>query len=68
MTGIVKRLFADRGLGFIHAEGVDLFFHATSVPTGFERLADKQVVTFQERVSDKGPVAVDVEPLAVEPA
>ncbi|HSE83377.1 MAG TPA: cold shock domain-containing protein [Thermodesulfobacteriota bacterium] len=67
MNGSIKRLFKDKGYGFIKAEdGRDIFFHRTGVDgTQFESLTEGQDVEFElERnpkgSRDKGPRAIRV--------
>ncbi len=50
LTGTIKTLVSDRGFGFIQqADGVDLFFHRSSVMgTGFDQLNQGQSVTYDK--------------------
>lgn len=68
--GIIKKIAADRGFGFISATGGDIFFHHTVVADGkFDELKEGQSVTFEVetgpdgRGRDKGPRAVSVTPV-----
>ena len=48
MQGTVKFYDADRGFGFIKADGrEDLFVHASNLQAGVESLADGQAVEFE---------------------
>jgi len=69
--GVIKKIVSDRGFGFIsQANGVDVFFHHSSVvDEGFDNLQEGQSVEYeidQEEASGrrgkKGPRAVDVKP------
>lgn len=63
-TGIIARLVADRGFGFITREGEekDLFFHAKEVvDEGYDSLKEGDKVTFEVVDGPKGPNAVKVE-------
>lgn len=65
-TGIICRVFADRGFGFIHPDGggKDLFFHATQLVSGLpfdEQLLELRV-KFDTIDNEKGLRAVDVRP------
>jgi CspA family cold shock protein len=57
MKGTIKKLFKDRGFGFIKAEdGREIFFHRTSVGgTEFESLTENQAVEFDVEKDPKGP-------------
>jgi len=62
-TGIVKKVMADRGFGFITADdGKDYFFHRSGLePTlDFNLLKGGERVTFEIEASPKGPCAVHV--------
>jgi cold shock protein len=62
--GIVKKLVADRGFGFISGDRGELFFHHSSVEgTTFEDLQEGQNVEYQIDNSGnkgKGPRATNV--------
>lgn len=62
MNGVIKKL-ADKGYGFISAEGMekDLFFHLNSlVDVSFDDLKEGDAVTFETEKSEKGLNAVNV--------
>ena len=63
-TGIIKRLVADRGFGFIAVEGndKDLFFHSNELEEGlkFEDLKEGDKVQFEVTASEKGDNATKV--------
>jgi CspA family cold shock protein len=62
-TGIVKKLVADRGYGFITGDdGKDYFFHRSGLelPLDFDLLEDGERVTFEIETSPKGPRAIHV--------
>lgn len=67
MRGVVKKLVAEKGFGFLTVEGrsEDLFFHASAVKGGrseFESLREGDSVLFSGIAdSGKGDAAVDVE-------
>jgi CspA family cold shock protein len=67
--GVIKKLVADRGFGFISAEdGTDIFFHNSAVADdGFEQLQQNQNVEYEVDEGDghsgKGPRASMVQPL-----
>ncbi len=66
-TGIVKKLVAERGFGFITSDdGKDYFFHRSAVaPTlDFERLVGGERVQFEVEQDPKGARARNVEPAA----
>jgi len=58
-TGKVKRLVTEKGFGFIvGSDGKDYFFHRSGVQdNGFDKLLEKDEVTFDVTVGDKGPRA-----------
>lgn len=66
--GVIKKLVADRGFGFIGGEGIDVFFHHSSVEDGrFDDLQIGQAVEFEVEDGDsggrgKGPRASMVRP------
>jgi len=65
--GRVVRLFPDRGLGFIRtADGREIYFQASSVLGGFDRLELDSEVRFAEELGDEGPQASTVEPVGKE--
>ncbi len=62
-TGIIKKVVADRGFGFITAEdGKEYFFHRGAIvaPLTFEQLSGGERVSFAVEESPKGPRAVQV--------
>ncbi|MBN1590653.1 MAG: cold shock domain-containing protein [Pirellulales bacterium] len=70
--GVIKKLVSDRGFGFIsQSDGVDVFFHHTSVvDEGFDNLQEGQAVEYtiddedpSGRRGKKGPRAVGVKPV-----
>jgi cold shock protein len=67
--GIIKKLVADRGFGFISGAGGDIFFHHSVVADDkFDELKEGQSITYEivtgpdERGRDKGPRAGSVTP------
>lgn len=61
--GTIKKVIADKGFGFIEANGSDLFFHHSAVEgTTIEALTIGQAVTFEEGRGPKGPRAENVRP------
>ncbi|MBI4229006.1 MAG: cold shock domain-containing protein [Deltaproteobacteria bacterium] len=67
MKGTIKRLFKNRGFGFIKAEdGREIFFHMTGVDgVEFDSLTEGQAVEFdieknQKGSRNKGPRAINV--------
>lgn len=67
MQGVIKKLVADRGFGFIAAERGDVFFHHSAVVNGqFEDLKEGQRVEYEldeARRTERGPRASSVKPL-----
>ena len=68
--GTIKKIIADRGFGFISADGLDIFFHHLSViEVPFDDLQEGQTVSYRledestARDRDKGPRAVSVKPV-----
>ena len=62
-TGKVKFFKADKGWGFINADGVDgdIFVHYSSIlAEGFRTLEEGQIVEFDLVESDRGPQANNV--------
>jgi len=62
-TGKVKFFKADKGWGFINAEGVDgdIFVHYSSINAeGFRTLEEGQTVEFELVTGDRGPQATNV--------
>jgi cold shock protein len=65
-TGTVKWFNDDKGFGFITPdEGTkDLFVHHTGITgEGFRSLAEGMKVSYDAESGDKGPKAVNVQPL-----
>lgn len=66
-TGIVKKIVADRGFGFITAEDAkDYFFHRGALDSSldFDRLTGGEKVEFEIEQSPKGPRAASVHAVA----
>ena len=65
-TGTVKWFNDDKGFGFITPEegGKDLFVHHTGISgEGFKSLQEGAKVEFDAESGDKGPKAVNVQPV-----
>ena len=65
-TGTVKWFNDDKGFGFISPDesGKDLFVHHTGIlGSGFKTLAEGARVSYDAEAGDKGPKAVNVQPL-----
>ena len=65
-TGTVKWFSDDKGFGFVTPDegGKDLFVHHTGIAgDGFRSLQEGAKVSYDEQQSDKGPKAVNVQPL-----
>ena len=65
-TGTVKWFSDEKGFGFIAPEdgGKDLFVHHTGINgQGFRTLAEGAKVSYEAEAGDKGPKAVNVQPL-----
>ena len=63
MTGVVARVFPEKGFGFIKEDGSnqEFFFHRSAVRGSiFENLTRGTKVEFDEEDSSKGPRAVDI--------
>ncbi len=61
-AGTIKAVRVDRGYGFIHSGGRDIFFHVTGVADGLafdEQLVERRV-EFNIVGSEKGDRAVNV--------
>jgi CspA family cold shock protein len=65
MDGVVKRLQAEKGFGFVRADGEedDRFFHRSGMAPGhrFEDLQEGSRVHFSHQDSPKGPRANQVQ-------
>jgi cold shock protein len=64
--GTVKWFSDDKGYGFITPDegGKDLFVHHTGIAgNGFRSLQEGAKVSYDEQSSDKGPKAVNVQPV-----
>ena len=65
-TGTVKWFSDDKGFGFITPDEGDreLFVHHTGIAgEGFRSLSEGQKVSYESEAGDKGPKAVNVQPL-----
>jgi CspA family cold shock protein len=65
-TGTVKWFNDDKGFGFITPDegGKDLFVHHTAINSnGFRTLAEGAKVSYDSEAGEKGPKAVNVQPL-----
>ena len=64
MTGTIKKLMRDKGLGFIVPDdgSDDVFFHRSRLgpKMQFDDLREGDQVQFQVRPGEKGPQAFDV--------
>jgi CspA family cold shock protein len=62
-TGTIKRLFKDRGFGFIRTpEGQEIFFHRTGLRSlRFDTLNEGDAVDFEVESSPKGPRAINIQ-------
>ncbi len=66
--GTVKWFDNKKGFGFIEPndEGEDVFVHYSALNMeGFKKLQEGQQVSFEIEDSDKGPRAVNVQPLGM---
>jgi cold shock protein len=65
-TGTVKWFSDDKGFGFITPDegSKDLFVHHTGIAAeGFRSLSEGARVSYEAEAGDKGPKAVNVEPV-----
>jgi CspA family cold shock protein len=65
-TGTVKWFNDAKGYGFITPDGggKDLFVHHTSIAgNGFKSLSENAKVEFESREGQKGPEAINVQPV-----
>jgi CspA family cold shock protein len=65
-TGTVKWFSDEKGFGFITPDeaGKDLFVHHTAINGGgFRSLSEGAKVSFDAQEGDKGPQAVNVQPV-----
>jgi cold shock protein len=65
-TGTVKWFSDDKGFGFVTPDegGKDLFVHHTGIAgDGFKSLTEGAKVQYDEESGDKGPKAVNVQPV-----
>jgi cold shock protein len=65
-TGTVKWFSDDKGYGFVTPddEGKDLFVHHSGIAGGgFRSLKEGDKVSYDAEAGDKGPKAVNVQPL-----
>ena len=59
--GKIKRVFSEKGYGFIEGERGDLFFHHSELQgIAIEQLSDGQIVEYQVGQGKKGPCAIAV--------
>ncbi len=66
-TGTVKWFSDEKGFGFVTPDevGKDLFVHHTGIAGGgFKSLDEGAKVSYDAESGDKGPKAVNVQPLA----
>ena len=67
MTGIIKRVRADKGFGFLRGddEAHDRFFHVSALRgIDIATLAEGTRVQFEHEDGDKGPRATNIQPLS----
>lgn len=62
-AGTIKRVFKDRGYGFIRTpEGQEIFFHRTGLQNArLESLTEGDEVEFEVESSPKGPRAINIQ-------
>jgi CspA family cold shock protein len=65
--GVIKKVVADKGFGFIRTDSGDVFFHHSTVADRqFDRLVEGQQVEYQVEAGGdrgKGPRASSVKPV-----
>jgi CspA family cold shock protein len=65
-TGVVKWFSDEKGFGFITPDesGKDLFVHHSAIiGEGYRSLAEGARVSYEAQAGDKGPKAVNVQPV-----
>ena len=63
--GVIKKIVADRGFGFISQDKGDIFFHCSAVVgSTFEDLQEGQTVEYEIEQGKRGPQAVGVKPIS----
>jgi CspA family cold shock protein len=65
-TGTVKWFNNEKGYGFITPDegGKDLFVHFSNIAgSGYKSLTEGSKVEYQEREGQKGPEAIEVQPI-----
>jgi cold shock protein len=59
--GTIKKVLADKGFGFIKADGNDLFFHHSELQgVKIEELREGDAVEFEVGQGKKGPCAISI--------
>jgi len=67
MKGTIKKIFREKGIGFITTDEEDVFFHQTSIKfNGFNNLQEGDVVEFSTEEGEKGPRAINMRVLEKE--
>ena len=62
MEGIIKVFDKQKGFGFIQTEeGKDIFVHRSEIKDARFGLEQDQLVKFDTKEADRGPVAINVE-------
>lgn len=63
--GVIKKLVADKGFGFITTDRGELFFHSSALQgISFDSLREGQVVEYSEGRGPKGPRAESIKVVA----